>query len=192
MRDIAEWFVDAAAATGRHERAGHRRAAEHRRLDQSRRRAPRVLRAPHGAALDLQRAAAASICVGTEQPGTPWFRLTVDACRRGLRVARHQPAGSRRPPRRRHRRTPRAARRSGVDDVTSRRRRSGRPARRRVVHGRPRRPSRRSVGRAQRLDCTAAARTSGSSSSIGQCRRPRPGSSSGGTSTTSSRRRRSW
>ncbi len=33
---------------------------------------------------DLQRAAAASICVGTEQPGTPWFHLAADACRRGL------------------------------------------------------------------------------------------------------------
>ena len=33
---------------------------------------------------ELQRAAAASICVGTEQPGTPWFHLAADACRRGL------------------------------------------------------------------------------------------------------------
>lgn len=35
-------------------------------------------------AADLQRAAAASVCVGTEQPGTPWFHLGADACRRGL------------------------------------------------------------------------------------------------------------
>ena len=33
---------------------------------------------------DLQRAAAVSVCVCTEQPGTPWFHLSVDACRRGL------------------------------------------------------------------------------------------------------------
>jgi hypothetical protein len=33
---------------------------------------------------ELQAAAAASVCIGTEQPGTPWFRLTADACRRGL------------------------------------------------------------------------------------------------------------
>ena len=33
---------------------------------------------------DLQRAAAASVCVCTEQPGTPWFRLSVEAARRGL------------------------------------------------------------------------------------------------------------
>jgi hypothetical protein len=32
----------------------------------------------------LRAAAAASICIGTEQPGTPWFRLSADACRRGL------------------------------------------------------------------------------------------------------------
>ncbi len=32
----------------------------------------------------LQAAAAASVCVGTEQPGTPWFHLAADACRRGL------------------------------------------------------------------------------------------------------------
>ncbi|NQY57495.1 MAG: glycosyltransferase [Ilumatobacteraceae bacterium] len=35
---------------------------------------------------ELQRAAAASVCVGTEQPGTPWFRLTADVARRGLRT----------------------------------------------------------------------------------------------------------
>ncbi len=33
---------------------------------------------------DLQRAAAASVAVCTEQPGTPWFHLSVDTCRRGL------------------------------------------------------------------------------------------------------------
>ena len=33
---------------------------------------------------ELQAAAAASVCVGTEQPGTPWFHLAADACRRGL------------------------------------------------------------------------------------------------------------
>jgi hypothetical protein len=38
----------------------------------------------HATKAELQRAAAASICVCTEQPGTPWFHLSVDACRRGL------------------------------------------------------------------------------------------------------------
>jgi hypothetical protein len=33
---------------------------------------------------ELQAAAAASICIGTEQPGTPWFHLAADACRRGM------------------------------------------------------------------------------------------------------------
>ncbi len=33
---------------------------------------------------DLQRAAAACVCVCTEQPGTPWFRLSTEAARRGL------------------------------------------------------------------------------------------------------------
>ncbi len=39
-----------------------------------------------GPTRDLQRAAAASVCIGTEQPGTPWFRLTADVARRGLRT----------------------------------------------------------------------------------------------------------
>ncbi len=33
---------------------------------------------------DLKRAAAASVCICTEQPNTPWFHLSLDACQRGL------------------------------------------------------------------------------------------------------------
>jgi hypothetical protein len=84
MRDIAEWFVDAAGATGR---STELVTDELPSVDGS----INLVVAPHeffelhtASRLDLQRAAAASICVGTEQPGTPWFRLTVDACRRGL------------------------------------------------------------------------------------------------------------
>ena len=35
---------------------------------------------------DLKRAAAASVCICTEQPNTPWFHLSLDACQRGLGV----------------------------------------------------------------------------------------------------------
>ena len=33
---------------------------------------------------ELKRAAAASVCICTEQPNTPWFHLSLDACQRGL------------------------------------------------------------------------------------------------------------
>jgi len=84
MHDIAEWFVDAAGASGRASELVHDDLPS---ADGS----INLVVAPHeffelhtAPKIDLQRAAAASICVGTEQPGTPWFRLTVDACRRGL------------------------------------------------------------------------------------------------------------
>jgi len=84
MRDIADWFVDAAAATGR---PCTLVTDDLPAVDGS----INLVIAPHeffelhtAPKLDLRRAAAASICVGTEQPGTPWFRLTADACRRGL------------------------------------------------------------------------------------------------------------
>ncbi len=84
MRDIAEWFADAAGATGRRSELV---TDDLPVADGS----INLVVAPHeffelhpAPRIDLQRAAAASICVGTEQPGTPWFRLTVDACRRGL------------------------------------------------------------------------------------------------------------
>ncbi|MEZ5225011.1 MAG: glycosyltransferase [Ilumatobacteraceae bacterium] len=42
----------------------------------------------------LQRAAAVSVCVCTEQPDTPWFHLSVDACRRGVVSLDINPVGT--------------------------------------------------------------------------------------------------
>lgn len=85
MRDIAAWIVEAATIGGR--TATLVDDGDLPTVDGS----INLVVAPHelfelaGAPrVDLQRAAAASICVCTEQPGTPWFHLTVDACRRGL------------------------------------------------------------------------------------------------------------
>ncbi|MEO1057414.1 MAG: glycosyltransferase [Actinomycetota bacterium] len=85
MRDIAEMVVEAAAT------------AYAARLVTDRLPEPdgaiNLVVAPHeffelcpAPTRDLQRAAAASVCIGTEQPGTPWFRLTADVARRGLRT----------------------------------------------------------------------------------------------------------
>jgi hypothetical protein len=85
MRDIAEWLVDAARRSGR-----SARLVDDRLPDPSTGAIPLVV-APHeyfelteASPGELQRAAAGSIAVCTEQPGTPWFHLSVDACRRGL------------------------------------------------------------------------------------------------------------
>src|SRR4051812_20234804 len=84
MHDIAGWIAEAAASTGRHAELIDDRLPN---LDGS----INLVVAPHeffelypAPAKELQRAAAASICINTEQPGTKWFRLAVDACRRGL------------------------------------------------------------------------------------------------------------
>lgn len=84
MRDIASWIVEAARLGGR------RAVLVDDRLPTVDGRVNLVV-APHeffelfdAPRDELQRAAAASICVCTEQPGTPWFHLSVDACRRGL------------------------------------------------------------------------------------------------------------
>src|SRR3954447_23965676 len=84
MHDIAGWITEAAASTGRHAELIDDRLPN---LDGS----INLVVAPHeffelypAPAKELQRAAAASICINTEQPGTKWFRLAVDACRRGL------------------------------------------------------------------------------------------------------------
>ena len=93
---------------------------------------------------ELQRAAAASICVNTEQPGTSWFRVAADACRRGLFDAGHQRPGCR---------GLRAkASRSNVCASVACRRWSAPtvdhgPTDRRAVHGRARRSSRRRTRR---------------------------------------------
>ena len=84
MRDIARALVEAAAQNGRQSTLVTDRLPE---VDGS----INLVVAPHefftlsdAATTDLQRAAAASVCVCTEQPGTPWFRLSVEAARRGL------------------------------------------------------------------------------------------------------------
>lgn len=86
MRDIAGWLVEAATAAGRRATLVDDRLPS---ADGS----INLVVAPHEffelsdrPTADLQRAAAASVCVCTEQPGTPWFHLTVDAARRGLHV----------------------------------------------------------------------------------------------------------
>ena len=84
MRDIAGWITEAAASTGRHVALIDDRLPT---ADDS----INLVVAPHeffelyaAPRKELQRAAAASVCVNTEQPGTSWFRLAADACRRGL------------------------------------------------------------------------------------------------------------
>ena len=84
MRDIAGWLVEAAQLAGRTAvLVDHRLPAIDGVIN--------LVVAPHeffelfaAPAKELQRAAGASICVNTEQPGTSWFRLALDACRRGL------------------------------------------------------------------------------------------------------------
>ncbi len=93
MRDIATWLVEAAALTGREaalvddalpaaDGTINLVVAPHEFFELTR--APRA---------QMQRAAAASVCVCTEQPGTPWFHLSVDACRRGLHTLDINPQG---------------------------------------------------------------------------------------------------
>ena len=84
MSDIAGWIAEATALTGREvEVVNDRLPAADGSIN--------LVVAPHeflelypASRKALQRAAAASICVNTEQPGTPWFRLALDACSRGL------------------------------------------------------------------------------------------------------------
>ena len=93
MHDIASWFADAARLAGRHaelisdelpavDGAINLVVAPHEFFE--------LYDAPQHA---LQQAAAASICVGTEQPDTPWFDLTIDACRRGIECLDINPHG---------------------------------------------------------------------------------------------------
>jgi len=95
MRDIASWIVDASRASGR---TAELVTDELPQLDGS----INLVVAPHeffelfdASTRTLQRAAAVSICVATEQPGTPWFDLTLDACRRGLECLDINPHGVR-------------------------------------------------------------------------------------------------
>lgn len=84
MRDIAAWITEAAVLSGRTATLVTDRLPA---VDGS----INLVVAPHeffelsdAPTADLQHAAAASICVCTEQPNTPWFHLSVDACRRGV------------------------------------------------------------------------------------------------------------
>ena len=93
MRDIAGWLVEAASAGGRTATLVDDALPA---LDG----AINLVVAPHeffelfdAPTPLLQQAAAASICVCTEQPGTPWFHLSVDACRRGIFTLDINPQG---------------------------------------------------------------------------------------------------
>ncbi len=93
MRDIASWLVEAAVAAGR---AAVLVEDALPCIDGS----LNLVVAPHeffelfeATMPELQRAAAASICVCTEQPGTPWFHLSIDACRRGIATLDINPQG---------------------------------------------------------------------------------------------------
>ena len=84
MRDIAANFVEAASSLGRRATLVTDRLPD---TDGS----INLVIAPHeffvlsDEPVDaLKRAAAASVCVCTEQPNTPWFHLSLDACQRGL------------------------------------------------------------------------------------------------------------
>jgi len=84
MRDIAEWVAEAAVV------AGWKATVVDDRLPEADGTINLVV-APHeffelfdASPRRLQRAAAASVCICTEQPDTSWFHLSLDACRRGL------------------------------------------------------------------------------------------------------------
>jgi hypothetical protein len=82
MSDLATWITESCASSGR----------DTALVKDSLPRADgfvNLVVAPHeffelfdAPAEQLQRAASVSVCVTTEQPGTPWFDLTVDVCRR--------------------------------------------------------------------------------------------------------------
>ena len=84
MRDIAGWIAEAATLRGRDVTlVSDRLPAADGSIN--------LVVAPHemfelfdAPTDELQRAAMASVCICTEQPGTPWFGLTLDAARLGL------------------------------------------------------------------------------------------------------------
>jgi len=84
MRDIAANFVEAARLLGRESEVITDRLPD---VDGS----INLVVAPHEffvlsdePTAALKRAAAASVAICTEQPNTPWFHLSLDACQRGL------------------------------------------------------------------------------------------------------------
>ena len=84
MRDIASAFAEAATLLGRSATVVTDRLPE---VDGS----VNLVVAPHEffvlsdePVAELKRAAASSVSICTEQPNTPWFHLSLDACQRGL------------------------------------------------------------------------------------------------------------
>lgn len=83
MREIATWIVEAARETGRAaELVDDRLPSADGSIN--------LVVAPHeffelsaAAPQPRRRAAAASVCINTEQPGTPWFTLALGWCLRG-------------------------------------------------------------------------------------------------------------
>jgi len=86
MRDIASWLVEAAHLAGHDaELVDHRLPVADGSIN--------LVVAPHeffvltqATAAELERGAAASVCVCTEQPGTAWFDIALRFCRLGLRA----------------------------------------------------------------------------------------------------------
>ena len=93
MRDIAEWLVEAAHLAG-HDASLHSEQAPSADGSINLVVAPHeffALSGLHGS--QMQRAAAASVCVATEQPGTPWFEASLEACSAGLTTLDINPHG---------------------------------------------------------------------------------------------------
>ena len=126
MTDIASWLAEAAGQLGRTTSLVDRPPAGRPGGDQPRRRPARVLRAVAAPAdAEINRAAAVSIAIGTEQPGTPWFGRTRcrPSGRRPARARHQRPRGRRRSAPGQRRRSPAAARRRTGDDSAGPRRR---------------------------------------------------------------------
>ena len=93
MRDIAEWLVEAAHLAG-HDASLHSEQVPSADGSINLVVAPHeffALSGLHGS--EMQRAAAASVCVATEQPGTPWFEASLEACSAGLTTLDINPHG---------------------------------------------------------------------------------------------------
>lgn len=93
MRDIADWLVEAATASGRTARLITDRLPEPGGTTN-------IVVAPHeffvlhgGSDEALLRAAAASVPLCTEQPGTPWYHLSLGFCRSSKAVLDINPHG---------------------------------------------------------------------------------------------------
>ena len=121
MTDIAGWLVEAAALAGREARLVTDRLPADPDVTN-------LVVAPHeffvlhgGSDAELNAAAAVSVPICTEQPGTPWFYLGLSFCRPAAARARHQRQRRRRAAAPRHRGRPAAARRRAVHGRRARR-----------------------------------------------------------------------